>query len=116
MVTSNARRILIRQYSSQQGADPSLRLGDLTPRKPHYQTGPATRQPSEKSALIATINRNGALRMPEILFKREAPMTPGLPCNVAFIVAAAHRLLAFGRGKILTAVASGSAAILSSLL
>ena len=41
-VTSNARRILIPRRSSQQGADSSLRLGDLTLRKPHYQTGPAS--------------------------------------------------------------------------
>src|SRR5437016_4954039 len=38
-IKRNARRILIRRRSSQQGADPSLRLNDLTLRKPHYQTG-----------------------------------------------------------------------------
>src|SRR5260370_10733151 len=37
-VTSNARRILMRRRSSKQGADSSSRLGDLNPRKPHYQT------------------------------------------------------------------------------
>src|ERR1700761_8770339 len=35
----------MRQGSSQQGADPSLRLGDLTLQQSHYQTGVATRQP-----------------------------------------------------------------------
>jgi hypothetical protein len=99
------------QYSNQQGADPSLRLGDLTPRKPHYQTGPATRQPSAKSTLIATINRNGALRMPEILFKREAPMTQGLPCNVAIIGCRRAQAAGVRPRKILTAVASRSFAI-----
>jgi hypothetical protein len=38
-ISSDARRILIRRQSSQKGADPSLRRGDLTLRKPHYQTG-----------------------------------------------------------------------------
>src|ERR1700681_2792775 len=41
-ITSNARRILIPRRSNQQGADSSLRLGDLTLRKPHYQTGYAS--------------------------------------------------------------------------
>src|ERR1700687_763789 len=41
-VTSNARRMLIARRSSQQGADSSSRLGDLNPRKPHYQTGLAS--------------------------------------------------------------------------
>ena len=50
-VTSNARQILMRRRSSQQGADPSLRLGDLTLRKLHYQTGVATRQPLVESGL-----------------------------------------------------------------
>jgi hypothetical protein len=40
-ITSSARRIIIPRRSNQQGADPSLRLGDLTLRKPHYQTGQA---------------------------------------------------------------------------
>jgi hypothetical protein len=40
--TINARRILIPRQSSQNDADPSLRLGDLTPRKSHYQTAPAS--------------------------------------------------------------------------
>src|ERR1700748_3879940 len=35
----------MRQGSSQQGADPSLRLGDHTLQQSHYQTGVATRQP-----------------------------------------------------------------------
>src|SRR6185437_12895494 len=50
-VTSNARQILMRRGSSQQGADPSLRLGDLTLRKVHYQTAVATRQPLVESGL-----------------------------------------------------------------
>src|SRR6187549_3849292 len=41
-ISNKARRVLIKYQSSQQGADTSLRLGDLTPRKPHYQTGPAS--------------------------------------------------------------------------
>jgi hypothetical protein len=35
-----------------------LRLGDLTLRKPHYQTGRANRQLLATSRLIATINRD----------------------------------------------------------
>src|ERR1700760_1392008 len=50
-VTSNARQILMQRGSSQQGADPSLRLGDLTLRNMHYQTGVATRQPLVESGL-----------------------------------------------------------------
>src|SRR6185312_12685508 len=50
-VTSNARQILMRRGSSQQGADPSSRLGDLTPHNMHYQTGVATRQPLVASGL-----------------------------------------------------------------
>src|ERR1700716_2686936 len=41
-ITSNARRILMPRRSNKQGADSSLRLGDLTLRKPHYQTGYAS--------------------------------------------------------------------------
>ena len=48
-ISNNARRIFIITQSSQKGADTSLRLGDLTLRKPHYQTGPAARQPFAKS-------------------------------------------------------------------
>src|SRR5450759_2772471 len=40
--TSKARRILMPRRSSTQGADSSSRLGDLNPRKPHYQTGLAS--------------------------------------------------------------------------
>jgi hypothetical protein len=44
------------------GADPSLRLGDLTLRKPHYQTGPARPVNSLRAQhLVASINRNMAL-------------------------------------------------------
>src|SRR6185437_3625141 len=50
-VTSNARQILMRRGSSQPGADPSLRLGDLTPHNMHYQTRVATRQPLVASGL-----------------------------------------------------------------
>jgi hypothetical protein len=38
-----------------------LRRGDLTLRKPHYQTSLAGRQPLAKSSLIATIHRDEAL-------------------------------------------------------
>src|SRR6267154_4798883 len=41
-ITSNARRVLIPRRSNPQGADSSLRRGDLTLRKPHYQTGSAS--------------------------------------------------------------------------
>src|ERR1700730_13492453 len=41
-ITSKARRVLMPRRSNQQGADSSLRLGDLTLRKPHYQTGYAS--------------------------------------------------------------------------
>src|SRR4051794_8796313 len=41
-IKNNTRRILIKRQSSQQGADTSSRLGDLTLRKPHYQTGSAS--------------------------------------------------------------------------
>src|SRR5260221_12102565 len=61
-VTTKARRIFIRQRSSEQGADTSLRLGDLTLRKPHYQTGRANRQPLATPHLIATINHDKAHR------------------------------------------------------
>jgi hypothetical protein len=50
-IISNAKQILMRRESSQQGADPSLRLGDLTLRKVHYQTAVATRQPLVESGL-----------------------------------------------------------------
>src|ERR1700761_8321592 len=50
----------MRQGSSQQGADPSLRLSDLTLQQSHYQTGVATRQPLAALGLIATINRENA--------------------------------------------------------
>src|SRR6202012_4868330 len=50
-IISNAKQILIRRESSQPGADPSLRLGDLTLRKVHYQTAVATRQPLVESGL-----------------------------------------------------------------
>src|SRR5690242_1524943 len=50
-ITSNAKQIFMRQRSSQQGADPSLRLGDLTLRKMHYQTGVTTRQLLVESGL-----------------------------------------------------------------
>jgi hypothetical protein len=50
-VTSNAKQIFMRRGSSQQGADPSLRLGDLTLHSLHYQTGVATRQPLAASGL-----------------------------------------------------------------
>src|ERR1700694_2147422 len=56
--TSQAKRLFIRRQSSQQGADTSLRLADLTLRKPHYQTGRANRQPLAMPQLIATINRD----------------------------------------------------------
>ena len=75
-VTSNARRIFIMTaiqitQSSQKGADPSLRLGDLTLRKPHYQTAPAARQPLARPSLIATINRDEAGR-----WRRNKPRLP----------------------------------------
>jgi hypothetical protein len=41
----------MRRGPSQQGADPSLRLGDLTLHELHYQTGVATRQPLAASGL-----------------------------------------------------------------
>jgi hypothetical protein len=41
-VTSKARRILMPRWSNRQGADSSSRLGDLTLRKPHYQTAPTS--------------------------------------------------------------------------
>jgi hypothetical protein len=39
-----------------------LRRGDLTLRKPHYQTSPAARQLLAKASLIATIHRDEARR------------------------------------------------------
>jgi hypothetical protein len=56
--TSQAKRIFIRRQSSQQGADTSLRLGDHTLRKPHYQTGRPKRQPLATPQQFATINRD----------------------------------------------------------
>jgi len=41
--------------SSQQGADSSSRLGDLTLRKPHYQTGPAGSVNCPKAAPLPSI-------------------------------------------------------------
>src|SRR3954471_10114955 len=61
-VRSNARRIFIVPAVQPKSADPSLRRGDLTLRKPHYQTTPAGRQPLAKSSLIATIHRDAAVR------------------------------------------------------
>jgi hypothetical protein len=46
----------------QQGADPSLRLGDPTLRKLHYQTGPISPVNSVKLRFLATINPEKALR------------------------------------------------------
>src|SRR5436190_2846562 len=62
-VRSNARRIFIINAVQPKSADPSLRRGDLTLRKLHYQTTPAGRQPLAKSSLIATIHRDAAVRM-----------------------------------------------------
>jgi hypothetical protein len=58
MIASKATWIFIRRSPPNQlGADTSLRLGDLTLRKLHYQTGLTNRQPLAKPRLIATINR-----------------------------------------------------------
>jgi hypothetical protein len=57
-IRGNARRILIPRRPTQQGADPSSRLGDLTPRKLHYQTGLTGAVNSAKSPIVATINRD----------------------------------------------------------
>src|SRR5579863_3873681 len=57
-VTSNASRILMRRPSSQQGADSSSRLGDLTLRKPHYQTGRASPVNYPKAQFNPSTNRN----------------------------------------------------------
>jgi hypothetical protein len=56
----------MKRQSSQQSADTSLRLGDLTLRKPHYQTGPASPvnrkscQSFAKPIASATIHRDAA--------------------------------------------------------
>jgi hypothetical protein len=47
--------------SSEQGADSSSRLGDLTLRKPHYQTGHASPVNCPKVAAYPSINRNKTL-------------------------------------------------------
>jgi hypothetical protein len=47
--------------SSEQGADSSSRLGDLTLRKPHYQTGLAGPVNCPKVAADPSINRNKTL-------------------------------------------------------
>jgi hypothetical protein len=58
MIASKATWIFIRRSPPNQlGADTSLRLGDLTLRKLHYQTALANRQPLAKPPLIATIHR-----------------------------------------------------------
>jgi hypothetical protein len=43
---------------AKKGADPSVRPGDLTPRKLHYQTGPATAVNGCESRKCATIYRD----------------------------------------------------------
>src|SRR5207244_1741658 len=51
-VRSSARRVFIlRRSSSPTGADSSLRLGDLTLRRRHYQTAVAHRQPLAQQRL-----------------------------------------------------------------
>jgi hypothetical protein len=48
----------MQRRSSKQGADPSSRLGDLTLRNPHYQTGPACAVNCPKAAVIPSISHN----------------------------------------------------------
>jgi len=52
----------MRRGSSQQGADPSLRRGDLTLHKPHYQTGVAARQ----SLVASGLSRQLTATMPPL--------------------------------------------------
>jgi len=48
----------MRRPSSQQGADSSSRLGDLTLRKPHYQTARASPVNYPKAEFNPSTNRN----------------------------------------------------------
>jgi hypothetical protein len=47
---------------AKKGADPSVRPGDITPRKLHYQTGPATAVNGCESCKCATIYRDRLAR------------------------------------------------------
>jgi hypothetical protein len=48
--------------SSKKGADPSSRLGDLTPRKPHYQTGGGGAVNGPKAPIAPSDNGNKTVK------------------------------------------------------
>jgi hypothetical protein len=67
------------RWSSQQGADPSSRRGDLTLRKSHYQTGPARPVNHRKYQLLPLFSRNktfeseGPDRTPKMDLRKAVP-------------------------------------------
>jgi hypothetical protein len=48
--------------SSKKGADPSSRLGDLTPRKPHYQTSGASPVNGPKASFFPSDKGNKSFK------------------------------------------------------